>query len=117
MRKSKTLLLLTMLCCMWSTALLAQNRVPITGTVRDSVGNALPGISVTIKGIKGGTTTDALGGFKINAPSSAILVFSGVGFLTHEVAITGGTVIVSLHTDPKNLSEVVVTGFGVKKDI
>lgn len=117
MRKSQTLLLLTMLCCMWSTALLAQNRVPITGTVRDSVGNALSGISVSVKGTKGGTTTDALGSFKISAPSGGTLVFSGVGFLTREVVATGGVINVSMHVDPKSLSEVVVTGFGVKKDI
>jgi iron complex outermembrane receptor protein len=102
---------------MWSTALLAQDRVSVSGTVRDSVGNALSGITVSVKGTKGGTTTDALGSFKISAPSSGVLVFSGIGYQTHEVVVTGGLINVSMHPDPKSLSEVVVTGFGVKKDI
>jgi iron complex outermembrane receptor protein len=117
MRKSKTLLLLIMLSCMWSAALLAQERSPISGTVRDSIGNPLSGISVSVKGTKGGTTTDALGGFKISAPMGGTLVFSSIGYLTREVPVTGAAVSIVLQSDPKNLSEVVVTGFGTKKEI
>jgi iron complex outermembrane receptor protein len=102
---------------MWSTALLAQDRIPVSGTVRDSVGNPLSGITVSVKGTKGGTSTDALGSFKITAPREGTLIFTGIGFLTRELPITGGPINVALHADPKSLSEVVVTGFGVRKDI
>jgi len=117
MRKLKAHLLLLLLCCIWSAALLAQDRIPVTGSVRDSVGNPLSGISVSVKGAKGGTSTDALGNFKINAERGGHLLFSGIGFLSQEVNITGSTMTVALHNDPKNLNEVVVTGFGTKTNI
>ncbi|WP_431212946.1 carboxypeptidase-like regulatory domain-containing protein [Puia sp. P3] len=104
MRKLKAHLLLLLLCT-WSAALLAQDRIPVTGSVRDSVGNPLSGISVSVKGAKGGTSTDALGNFKINAERGGHLLFSGIGFLSQEVNITGSTMTVAMHNDPKNLNE------------
>jgi len=102
---------------MWSAALLAQDRISVTGSVRDSVGNPLSGISVSVKGAKSGTSTDALGNFKINAERGGHLLFSGIGFLSEDVAVTGGTMTVALHNDPKNLNEVVVTGFGQRTNV
>jgi len=117
MRKSKALLLFFMLCSMWGTTLLAQERASVSGTVRDSVGNPISGISVMVKGNKSGTSTDALGSFKISAPRGGSLVFSGVGLLTETVAITGGSVTVVMHPDPRSMNEVVVTGFGTRTNV
>jgi iron complex outermembrane receptor protein len=95
----------------------AQEKRLVTGTVRDSVGNPLTGISVTVKGTKSGTSTDALGNFKVSVQSGERLVFSGVGFLTQEVEPTSGTIAVAMRNDPKNLNEVVVTGFGQRTNV
>jgi len=102
---------------MWSTALLAQDRIPVSGTVRDSVGNPLSGISVSVKGTKTGTTTDVLGNFKIAAGREESLVFSGIGYLSQTVPVSSSAFNLVMRSDPKNLSEVVVTGFGQRKDI
>jgi iron complex outermembrane receptor protein len=93
----------------------------VSGKVTSSVdGSALPGVSVLVKGTALGTTTDAEGQYKIdvNNASSSVLVFSFIGFATQEVEVLGKTVIdVSLTEDITQLGEVVVTGFGEKKEV
>jgi len=42
----------------------------VTGIVRDSSGNPLPGVRVTVKNAKGGTITTAEGKFSIAVPDS-----------------------------------------------
>ncbi|MVM33013.1 SusC/RagA family TonB-linked outer membrane protein [Spirosoma sp. HMF4905] len=89
---------------------------PITGTVKSESGESLPGINVVIKNTTKGTTTDANGKFTLEVPATAILVFSGIGFVTKEVPVNNRTRIdVSLATDNKQLDEVVVVGYGTQK--
>lgn len=118
MRNVNIRLLLFMLLCMWSTVLLAQNRKTVTGTVRDSVGNGLPGVTVAVKGSKTGSSTDGQGNFSISVPgSSSVLVFSGIGYMNQEVPVGDRNVMaVTLHSNSKSLNEVVVTGFGARKE-
>ena len=86
----------------------------ITGKVQDTKGEALAGVSVTIKGTQIGTTTDATGLFSINAVDNEVLVFSYVGFATQEVNATGkDNLTIKLAEANAALSEVVVTAFGV----
>jgi TonB-linked SusC/RagA family outer membrane protein len=78
----------------------------------------LPGVSVLIKGTTTGGMTDANGNYTIrtNSPDD-ILVFSFVGFVTQEVTLAGRTnVDVILASDAKQLSEVVVTALGIKRE-
>jgi TonB-linked SusC/RagA family outer membrane protein len=92
-----------------------QQAEQISGTVTDESGATLPGVNVTVKGVKTGTTTNSDGAYKISAERGATLVFSMVGFTTQEIAINGQTVIdVKLLQDNKQLSEVVVIGYGSK---
>lgn len=81
--------------------------------------SALPGVSVVLKGTSVGTTTDADGNYSISVGSSdnAVLSFSFIGFTTQEIPVGGRTVVdIVLVEDAMQLSEVVVTGFGEKKD-
>jgi TonB-linked SusC/RagA family outer membrane protein len=92
----------------------------ITGTVSDEKGTIIPRVSVIVKGSSQGTSTDAEGKYSITLPatagSNATLVFSSVGFKSMEVAIAGRTVVnVSMTADNQNLSEVIVTALGIKK--
>ncbi|MCH5597499.1 SusC/RagA family TonB-linked outer membrane protein [Niabella ginsengisoli] len=93
----------------------------ITGTVTDNNGTALAGISVTVKGAPGGTTTDNKGNYSIDVASAeAVLVFSGVGFSTIEETLSGReSVSVTLTGQASDLEEVVVIGYGTaqKKDV
>lgn len=91
-------------------------RADIRGVVKDSKGVALPGVSVTVKGTRNGTVTNARGEFSLVARQGEVLVFSFVGFERKEVAVGSATVInVILNESENALKEVVVTSFGIQR--
>jgi TonB-linked SusC/RagA family outer membrane protein len=104
-----------------ATAVYAASAVVVTGKVTDAKGLPLPGVTVRVKSMNIGTTTDAGGGYSIRVPDNATdLQFSYVGYETKEVPVNGRTVInVTLAIDKNALSEVVVVGYGTtqKKDL
>ena len=61
-----------------------------SGTVKEnSNGNALSGVSITVKGTKQTTTSNSTGNFTINVNSkSAVLILKYVGYKTTEVAVS-----------------------------
>ncbi len=94
-------------------------REGIKGMVKDEeTGEPLPGVSIVVKGSSVGTTTRIDGSFELNVPEEAqVLVFSYVGYTTREVDINQQTEIhIGLSMDTKNLTEVVVTALGIKRD-
>ncbi|HMU10909.1 MAG TPA: SusC/RagA family TonB-linked outer membrane protein [Ferruginibacter sp.] len=119
MRKSNTknLLILSLLFLMlaFSPAAFAQNVV--TGKVTDSKdGTPVPGVTVTVKGTKTITQTAPDGTFKLNAPGTATLVFTSVGFATYELAVGGKSAVeVSIVQVNQQLNEVVVVAYGTKR--
>ena len=116
-RLSSGIMLIT--CWLIGVAVMAQD-LTITGTIRESNGDALPGGNVVIKGSTRGTQTDVNGAYKLAAPSNATLVFSFVGKLPQEVPVGNRTVIdITLADDAKALTEIVVIGYGTqrKKDL
>ncbi len=93
---------------------LAQSQV-IKGTIADDKG-PLQGVSVTIKGKPGGTTTDASGNFSIPASKGDVLLFSFTGYASQEVKVGDNPSLnILLITDAKALEGVVVVGYGSKK--
>ncbi|GAB6007426.1 SusC/RagA family TonB-linked outer membrane protein [Dysgonomonas reticulitermitis] len=101
----------------------AQNKV-IKGTVSDDSGEALPGVTVVIKGSLGGVITDVDGKFALEvpssgileAPSSGILVFSFIGMQTQEVAIDGrNTYRIQMVSLANELDDVTVVAFAKQK--
>ncbi|RRB07250.1 SusC/RagA family TonB-linked outer membrane protein [Larkinella rosea] len=88
----------------------------VSGKVSDETGQGLPGTSVVLKGTTNGTVTDASGNYSLSVPDeNSILVFSYIGYVAQEVAITGrSTVAVTLKKDVKSLSEIVVVGYGTQ---
>jgi hypothetical protein len=91
----------------------------VTGTVTDSKGDPVAGISVIVKGTTKGTSTNAQGVFTLTAANGATLVFSGTGFAAQEAKVSGGVANVTLVASVSNLNEVVVIGYGSvrKKDL
>lgn len=91
----------------------------ITGKVTDASGDALPGVSIKLKGTTTGAITDLDGNYRV-AASEGILIFSYTGFATQEIAIEGRSAIdVVLTEETTTLEDVVVVGYGAqkKKDI
>ncbi len=113
----KKFYLLFILSCISIGHLLAQDR-SITGTVKDDKNEALPGVSVVVKGSNAGTSTDSEGRFKISVPgSSSVLVLSFIGYTPEEIIVNNQTTIdVSMVPDIKALSEVVVTALGIQRE-
>lgn len=87
----------------------------VTGTVSDADG-ALTGVTVRVKGTSTGTVTDIDGRFSLPAKAGDVLLFSYVGYATKEVKVTGNTLNVMMTTDAVNLSDVVVTALGIKRE-
>ncbi|WP_259069586.1 SusC/RagA family TonB-linked outer membrane protein [Mucilaginibacter sp. X4EP1] len=87
----------------------------VKGTVKDAGGQPLIGVNIAVKGTNKGTQSDVNGNFTIDANAGDVLVFTYIGFNKTEVTVTGATVNVVLTSDSKELTEVVVTAFGIKK--
>lgn len=96
-----------------------QAQTTVKGVVTDAKsGGALPGVNIIVKGTTNGVASDFDGKYSINVPSkSTILVFSYLGFVTKEVAVSEQTTIdVALVEDAEQLGEVVVTALGIKRE-
>ncbi|MGN6638084.1 MAG: SusC/RagA family TonB-linked outer membrane protein, partial [Mucilaginibacter sp.] len=92
------------------------NQDVITGTVRDSTGASLPGVSVVIKGTTKGTQSDANGHFSLGANPGDVLVFSYIGYTTKEVTVGNEkNITVTLSSGSNELTQVVVTALGIKR--
>jgi TonB-linked SusC/RagA family outer membrane protein len=96
-----------------------QDEPTIQGTVTDSHGESIPGVTVQLKGTQTGTITDIDGNFSLKIPGDAeVLVFSFVGMRTQEVLLEGkNSFDVVMQEDVMGLDEVVVVGYGVQKKV
>ncbi|MGN6618326.1 MAG: SusC/RagA family TonB-linked outer membrane protein [Ilyomonas sp.] len=100
-----------------STAAVSQTT--ITGKVLDARDStALIGVSVSVKNNRTAVQTDQSGNFTIKAEPGNELVFSHVGYAQVELPASQN-MAVYLSSAEKNLSEVVVVGYGtrVRKDV
>lgn len=91
----------------------------VSGKVTSSEdGVGLPGVSVLVQGSQQGTITDSDGNYSITVPnSSAVLVFSFIGYTSQEIAVNGRTTVdVGLEQSAEQLNEVVVTALGIERE-
>lgn len=89
-------------------------QMQIMGNVRDTLGAALPGVSIRLKGTTIGTMSDKDGAYTISVPrNDAVLTFSFLGYVTKELSPGNRTTLdVILNEDKQALNEVVVVGYG-----
>lgn len=96
-----------------SPAVYTASQQKITGTVKDSKGEALSGATITLKGSRIKTQTDVNGNFELSdVPAGSTLTVTMIGFLNQDVPVTGNSVNVVLSEDAQGLDEVVVVGYG-----
>lgn len=95
-----------------SVASRRQQDLVVSGKVTDEKGEALPGVSIVVKGTTRGTKSDVQGLYQLAVPNAgAVLVFSFVGYMAKEMTVgTGLTLNVALDVDSRALNEVIVTG-------
>jgi hypothetical protein len=90
-----------------------RNIQTVSGRVVDGTGHPLPGVNVIVKGTTVGTSTGVDGGYSITLPgNSSVLVFSFIGYKTHEMPVSGERMDITLGEDISELQEVVVSGYG-----
>ncbi|SEW37459.1 Outer membrane receptor proteins, mostly Fe transport [Chitinophaga sp. YR573] len=96
-----------------------QQPVILTGKVTDkTTGEALPGVSISIKGTSSGTATNVEGKFSLRLPQDreeGILVVYFLGYKRQEIPVNKNTTAlnIALVVDRMGLDEVVVTGQGL----
>ncbi|MBN2805032.1 MAG: TonB-dependent receptor [Prolixibacteraceae bacterium] len=102
---------------MIGSTVFAQEPVKITGTVTNSSGEALTGVTVVAKGTINGSITDINGRYTLsNVPADGILVYSFIGMKTLEVPVQARTQIsVSLEESNISLDEIIAVGYGTTK--
>ncbi|MBS1660298.1 MAG: TonB-dependent receptor [Bacteroidetes bacterium] len=111
-------LLLLLLITLTTTTASAQRTITLTGTVLDSSGKSMQGVSVVNTGAKNaGTYTDTHGKFVLDVRSGSIVEFSYVGFMDQRITVSDTThsVTIVLRAVAANISDVIVTAFGRKQ--
>lgn len=111
----KILCVFTIACTSYDVQ--AQQNVTFSGRVTDSATNTgIAGVSITAKGIKGGTVTDANGNYKISVPQGSVLTFSSVNYTARDIQ-TGSEPVIDIVLAPASseLNEVVVIGYGTRR--
>ena len=116
----KLFILFWMSCCIMFNAL-AQEQLNISGTVTDAAGEALIGVSVTVKDAKGlGTITNIDGKYNIKMQQYQTLVFSYIGYKPVSVLVKGDKKVIDVQMSEEKtnaIDEVVVTGLGTQKKL
>lgn len=88
--------------------------VTATGTVTDSTGEPLIGVSVVEKGSKNGVTTNIDGRFEIRVADGTQITFTYIGYEPVTAAAAANMTVV-MNESSTMLDEVVAVGYGVQK--
>lgn len=101
-------------------AVLAQQRITVTGTVTDTQGEPMIGVNITVKDVAGlGTITDINGKFSIKMEPYHRLLFTYIGYEDVEVLVKEQRIVnvTMKESAASELDEVVVTGMGSQKKL
>ena len=82
----------------------------VSGKITDADNQPLPGVSVSVKGGIGGTSSDFDGVYSLQVNEGDVLLFTFVGFETQQVTMDGRTTINVQMVSGVALDEVVVIG-------
>jgi len=89
----------------------------VTGTVRDSESKPVEGATVSVKGSRTATVTNAAGIFSINAGKADVLIFTHVSFAPQEISLNGRTsLFVDMIRSNETLTDVVITALGIRRE-
>lgn len=103
-----------------TTAPPASSYTLLEGKIKDTEGNALPGVNVYIKDSPGrGSASDEKGYFRIRVKKGDIVFFSSIGYITKEIFIEKPTteLNIRLEQNDEKIEEVQVVGYGTQRKI
>ncbi|MEP7258195.1 MAG: carboxypeptidase-like regulatory domain-containing protein [Flavitalea sp.] len=94
----------------------AQSIKEIKGTVKDSVGQVLEGVSIVAKKSRSGASTNAEGQYNIKVRNNDVLIFSFLGYQSLEIPVDNqATINIQLKTAVSDMDQVVVVGYSTQK--
>lgn len=102
---------IVLLTCLMAVALLGFAQRAVKGKVTDETGAPVKGVTVTVKGTKTATQTDAQGNFSVNVPGKNDLVFTAIGYGTQTVSSKDDNINVKMEIRANTQDEVVVIGY------
>ena len=115
-RKITSLVFLIPLLMLLPIIGMAQQR-NISGTVKGENKSPLQGATISVKSTNRVAQTDANGHFSIQAATGEILVITYIGYEPQELNVDNTSVLaVTMTVSGSNMSEVVVTALGIKKE-
>lgn len=89
----------------------------VSGKVTNTEGVPIVGVSITVKGTRRGTSTNTNGEFSIEANKGDVLILSSIGYASQEVAVGDDTNMnISMMLSNNQMSEIVVTALGIRKE-
>ncbi len=111
LKRALTALLMSVIC-FFSFA-----QKTVTGSVKDTNGEPMIGVSVLVVGTNNGTVTDLDGNYTISGVSeNGALKFSYIGYAEQLISVAGeNSINVVMKDDNELLDEVVVVGYGIVK--
>lgn len=113
------LILLWSFWCLYAAAQNPAQQLTIKGIVTDQAeGTPIPNVSITDPQKKLLGTTDVKGGFTISVSAGTVITFSYLGYepVTHQFTKSESQFYIRLKPSNQQLSEVVVTALGIKRE-
>ena len=108
--KAIALTLLLTLSAVFPPGLPAQQKgFSVKGVVRDTEGETLVGVFISVKGTKTGTTTDLDGNYAINLTGPATLVFQYMGMANQDIPVDKARTLDVTMKGDNTLDEVVIS--------
>lgn len=94
----------------------AQQKINVTGQIKDSQGTPLSGVTIREKGGTVSTSTNGSGTYSLSVNSNTTLVISYVGYQNQEIVVSGRNIInVTMVGTSAVIDEVIVVGYGKQK--
>ena len=118
MRNSIRFKHITFVLFLLSLSIAVTAQILVQGTVTESSGEALIGVSIKVKGLSKGTVTDMNGKFSLTVPGTySVLSFSYIGYETQNITVGNQKMLtIIMQSNSQSLDEVVVQGYGeIKK--
>jgi len=91
----------------------------VSGRVTGADGKPLAGVTIAVQGSSTATQTDSNGNYSLSVPTGKVIVFRSVGFADKTLIVKEGQSAfnVTLDGSDRELEEVIVTGYGQRRQI